>query len=190
MGVGCLLDAMRFKTGRANLDWGKTSQIALNCETSPPPGRQDSALGRCKSLELVKPGQLISIFDLAELQMNKAIIWGWLTFTALVLGSHLMADNATNAFDAPGNLPALLPEEKPTDADVSSAPPPPVPRIPPRRLPAHPPPRAETPKPAESGVHSSPTPYLSPEEEAAKFVLQDGYASNLSSAIRSSRNRS
>ncbi len=108
--------------------------------------------------------------------MNKLRFFGLLAIAALVLPMPVRAADAINSADTPGALPSLVPADKPPIVATNN---PARLLVPPVQGPAPiavPPNPASAPaKPAEPASSSTPTPYLTPAEEAKKFVMQDGY---------------
>lgn len=92
---------------------------------------------------------------------------------ATTWGAPAHADDTTSSNNAPWVLPALIPADDAKAAAINSPfhSPTPLRNEPKPNLPA----TDASANPAESAIASSPTPYLSPEEEAKKFVLKDGY---------------
>lgn len=111
--------------------------------------------------------------------MKKRCFAGLLAGVALVLAATARAADLPNSPDAPWSLPSLLPPEKTqnsaTNRNVRRPSAPPAPRINAAPAPAHPPAQVPAANPALSAPPSTPTPYLTPEEESKKFVMQDGY---------------
>src|SRR5690348_14426637 len=109
--------------------------------------------------------------------MKRRHFFGLLLVAAMALIAPARAGFTTDATNTPWVSPDLI-----LDNEVKPAVPaktiqhPPL--IAPNPVPPSPPaavPNAKPPAPAAPVAGSSPTPYLTPAEEAKKFVLQDGY---------------
>src|SRR5581483_9249326 len=106
--------------------------------------------------------------------MKKRHFFGLLLVAGTALSDPAHAEFTTNSTDAPWFQPALVPGNEvkaPVPSQTIQRPP----RMAPRPAPPSPPAAEPNAKPAAPPPGSTPTPYLTPAEEAKKFALQDGY---------------